>query len=250
MLGFGLIMGLFGLGATLVMTGGEETGQTSEDEDVIGGETDTEEVGMMPLEDILPDDPASEDADADDLAAADETQTAPASTQEELATTQESTVGGDDLGAGGGETGFDPATEIEGADDPTAEEPVADYRVQAGGPGETLTGQLGEDRFEVTLGGPDAPATVIECFDCDGSDDAASLSADEMLDTIWFRGDDGELLSQEELLQKDFLVQENEEIDGISLVFADHQEVYLPGMQLDDFVDNSLVIGNFGLQVA
>jgi hypothetical protein len=247
MLGFGVILGLFGLGASLVLTDQDDVSEPAGNDEIDLDAQESENMPIVPIDSFLPDAEGAATGDTEaalpaDASASEEEPAVLDAPVQEQAETSQSTA-----------NAFDPEMDVdEGTDtgEHGDEGVSADVRIQAGGPGDILTGQLGEDHFQVTLGAADSEATIIECFDCDGSDDPASLSADEMLDTIWFRQDDGEMLTQDELLEMDFFIEENDEIDGISLVFSEHQSVHLPGMDLDDFVENSMVIGNFGVLAA
>lgn len=144
-------------------------------------------------------------------------------------------------------------TEID--DKQSVEEPDIDATpasLISGGPGDTLTGTDDINRFEVTLGASDDAPTTIENFMKDSlSPDAPPLTDTEtLLEKIWFRDEDGTVLSRDAIFDENITIEENEDIDGVSLLFQARQTIHITNITLAEFTENSLVIGNYGIQAA
>lgn len=232
MLSIGLLFGLLGIGATFVLAGDGDDLQPDEE---APQPEEAEEVEIIPLDSFLPE---AEEIDLLEKEAPVEPEENTKGAQALLRMEQPETDEDTDL----------PDLEATTMDDTATEQPVEiPISVHSGGPGDTLGGGVGDDRFEITLGPAQSDPTVIDCFNCEDPDAPVDMTTDEMLDTVWFRDEEGELLSQDALLEKDFVVEENDDINGITLRFADHQPVYLPNVTLAEFTENSQVIGNFGL---
>ncbi len=141
-----------------------------------------------------------------------------------------------------------PGTSEEEAPPSVLNEQSSQPNVITGGPGDILAGGAGIDRFEVTVGREGDPETVIEnLFEVDETIVAEDAEESEKRETIWLRDPNGHLLSREDLLSSDLDVTYNEEREGLSIALNGHTTLFLEGTYEDDFTDNSLVLGNFGL---
>ncbi|MEP5728188.1 MAG: hypothetical protein ABJL67_02320 [Sulfitobacter sp.] len=118
--------------------------------------------------------------------------------------------------------------------------------VVAGGPGDTLTGGPELDSFEVSVGSDGDPETIIEnLFDTSGVPVDGDQTSAIPVETIWLKDDQGEYLSREDLLVSDLRVEEDAERGGVTISLNGHSTLYVDDINLDDFTENSLVLGNF-----
>lgn len=128
----------------------------------------------------------------------------------------------------------------------------ADTNLVSGGPGDTLTGTADVDRFEVTLATAEDEPTLIENFFSiePSSDTPPQTDTEALLEKLWFRDEDGSVLSRDALFEENLTVEENDEINGVSLLFQARQTILISNITLAEFTENSLVIGNYGIQAA
>lgn len=118
----------------------------------------------------------------------------------------------------------------------------------AGGPGDILVGDSGVDGFVVTVGQAGDPETVIEnLFDVDGNIDEFDPDQKEKIEKIWLRGSNGDFFSREYLLLSDLEIIYDEDRGGVGISLRGHITVFVEDTYLNDFTENSLVLGNFAL---
>ncbi len=248
-----LVMVILGAGVCFLFLG--QDGSESEEQDVTAEPPieEDDELTFVTMDDLLEDGRPVSDREHDDVFAEgfDETILSPTDAQD-ISFESDAEIDGETEDT-------EPVAEGVGAreladeelEDPS-EEDMFPENLLSGGPGDTLAGTSGIDRFEIYLGDTDdAPTTIENFFSYElapGETDPTNTEA--MLERLWFRDQDGAMLSRKELLEENFVIEENEEINGVSLLFEARQAIHITNITLAEFTENSLIIGNYGVQAA
>ncbi|MFK7835790.1 MAG: hypothetical protein AB8B60_06190 [Sulfitobacter sp.] len=236
------------LGVGFVLMPGDDEDDTmntaSEDTEENLEDMPEDDLEIVPLDEFI--DGAPSTADLEDP---DEPQVEPSMEEDANAGT-----GGDDAAEFDGPVAEDASDdddmseEDEPSDDLASDDEATDApsNVVAGGPGDTLVGGPALDSFDVTVGEQGDPETVIQnLFDVAEDDDSGLPATSTEIETIWLRDEDGTLISRDDLFAADMHLDEDEARGGVTLSLNGHATLFVEDVTLDDFTENSLILGNF-----